>query len=326
MDQWFCDVTILKPSWPFLRDLQCRSPPCHLHVTIWDIYNIQDCAQHQIGGTPHSCLELHFNTFQESSKRELRFCLTWSSFLVICLMDCGVCYQGQWSVLTHVIFLFSHIFYWPWNEPSSHHQKTWWHLYSPQTKGVTALTDESGSENEFQCVPTTTTKKHQPFTRICGSYKSKYLHYQADPEMSDTRIGKSVMLCFCFCFCFLYLFPADLSDGSMSHLDRNARHQRSMRRISFWVFFCRFNEKVKHIKILTKDGCFYIAESRLFKTVLVRYFYTCRNVDCKHLDVILYSNRTTRASGNFGCTIFIGLSLFCFCDTLANWISYVDTS
>ncbi|XP_061587730.1 guanine nucleotide exchange factor VAV3-like isoform X2 [Cololabis saira] len=30
----------------------------------------------------------------------------------------------------------------------------------------------------------------------------------------------------------------------------------------------KFNDKVKHIKILTKDGGFYIAESRLFKTVL----------------------------------------------------------
>uniref|UniRef100_A0A8C6VUZ1 Vav 3 guanine nucleotide exchange factor b n=1 Tax=Nothobranchius furzeri TaxID=105023 RepID=A0A8C6VUZ1_NOTFU len=36
----------------------------------------------------------------------------------------------------------------------------------------------------------------------------------------------------------------------------------------------RFNDKVKHIKILTKDGCFYVAESRLFKTVLdlVEYY------------------------------------------------------
>lgn len=33
----------------------------------------------------------------------------------------------------------------------------------------------------------------------------------------------------------------------------------------------RFNDKVRHIKILTKDGCFYIAESRLFKTVLVKF-------------------------------------------------------
>uniref|UniRef100_A0A3P9H2L0 Vav 3 guanine nucleotide exchange factor b n=1 Tax=Oryzias latipes TaxID=8090 RepID=A0A3P9H2L0_ORYLA len=30
----------------------------------------------------------------------------------------------------------------------------------------------------------------------------------------------------------------------------------------------KFSDKVKHIKILTKDGGFYIAESRLFKTVL----------------------------------------------------------
>ncbi|KAM8850976.1 guanine nucleotide exchange factor VAV3-like isoform 3-T3 [Spinachia spinachia] len=36
----------------------------------------------------------------------------------------------------------------------------------------------------------------------------------------------------------------------------------------------KFNDKVKHIKILTKDGCFYITESRLFKTVLdlVEYY------------------------------------------------------
>ncbi|KAM3604665.1 uncharacterized protein V6R79_014484 [Siganus canaliculatus] len=36
----------------------------------------------------------------------------------------------------------------------------------------------------------------------------------------------------------------------------------------------KFNDKIKHIKILTKDGCFYIAESRLFKTVgdLVEYY------------------------------------------------------
>lgn len=166
--------------------------------------------------------------------------------------------------------------------------------------------------------------------------RQKYLHVQADPEMSDTRIGKSLMLlCFCFCFFFpdlfpLYIFPTNLGIGSTSHLDRNVLHQRSMRSISFlfislffFVIF-RFNDKVRHIKILTKDGCFYIAESRLFKTVLVRYFYTCCS---EHLDVILYSNRTNACKcGNFGCTIFIGPSLFCFCDTLAHWISYLNAS
>ncbi|XP_068197474.1 guanine nucleotide exchange factor VAV3-like isoform X2 [Antennarius striatus] len=36
----------------------------------------------------------------------------------------------------------------------------------------------------------------------------------------------------------------------------------------------KFNNKVKHIKILTKEGCFYIADSRLFRTVLdlVEYY------------------------------------------------------
>uniref|UniRef100_A0A8C5I3H5 Guanine nucleotide exchange factor VAV3-like n=1 Tax=Gouania willdenowi TaxID=441366 RepID=A0A8C5I3H5_GOUWI len=36
----------------------------------------------------------------------------------------------------------------------------------------------------------------------------------------------------------------------------------------------KFNDKVKHIKVLTRDGCFYIAESRLFKSVLdlVEYY------------------------------------------------------
>ena len=73
-----------------------------------------------------------------------------------------------------------------------------------------------------------------------------------------------------------------------------------------FFFFCRFNDKVKHIKILTKDGCFYIAASRLFKTVLVRYFYSCCSVDCEPLHMILKS-RTMRA--NFGCTMLLGLLL-----------------
>uniref|UniRef100_A0A8C6UNC8 Vav 3 guanine nucleotide exchange factor b n=1 Tax=Neogobius melanostomus TaxID=47308 RepID=A0A8C6UNC8_9GOBI len=34
----------------------------------------------------------------------------------------------------------------------------------------------------------------------------------------------------------------------------------------------KFSDKVKHIKILTKDSCFYIAEARLFKTELVEYY------------------------------------------------------
>ncbi|XP_028283228.1 guanine nucleotide exchange factor VAV3-like isoform X2 [Parambassis ranga] len=43
---------------------------------------------------------------------------------------------------------------------------------------------------------------------------------------------------------------------------------------SEYAISIKFNDKVKHIKILTKDGGFYIAESRVFKTVLdlVEYY------------------------------------------------------
>lgn len=48
---------------------------------------------------------------------------------------------------------------------------------------------------------------------------------------------------------------------------RGTMYSWSSRRVFFILL--RINDKVKHIKILTKDGCFYIAESRLFKSVLV---------------------------------------------------------
>lgn len=31
----------------------------------------------------------------------------------------------------------------------------------------------------------------------------------------------------------------------------------------------RYNNDVKHIKILTREGCFYIAENRKFRSILV---------------------------------------------------------
>lgn len=31
----------------------------------------------------------------------------------------------------------------------------------------------------------------------------------------------------------------------------------------------RYNNDVKHIKILTKEGCFYIAENKKFRSILV---------------------------------------------------------
>ncbi|XP_067108736.1 guanine nucleotide exchange factor VAV3b isoform X1 [Osmerus mordax] len=40
------------------------------------------------------------------------------------------------------------------------------------------------------------------------------------------------------------------------------------REFTEYAISIKFNNEVKHIKILTKDGCFYIAENRLFRTVL----------------------------------------------------------
>uniref|UniRef100_A0A8B9HV21 Uncharacterized protein n=1 Tax=Astyanax mexicanus TaxID=7994 RepID=A0A8B9HV21_ASTMX len=46
------------------------------------------------------------------------------------------------------------------------------------------------------------------------------------------------------------------------------------RESSEYAISIKYNNEVKHIKILTKDGCFYIAEGRTFKTVLglVEYY------------------------------------------------------
>ncbi|XP_038573474.1 guanine nucleotide exchange factor VAV3-like isoform X2 [Micropterus salmoides] len=60
-----------------------------------------------------------------------------------------------------------------------------------------------------------------------------------------------------------------LDRGNSTYLVRHRSKECTEYAISI-----KFNDKVKHIKILTKDCCFYIAESRLFKTVLdlVEYY------------------------------------------------------
>ncbi|XP_010787981.1 guanine nucleotide exchange factor VAV3-like [Notothenia coriiceps] len=60
-----------------------------------------------------------------------------------------------------------------------------------------------------------------------------------------------------------------LDRGNSTYLIRHRSKECTEYAISI-----KFNDKVKHIKILTKDGCFYIAESRLFGTVLdlVEYY------------------------------------------------------
>ncbi|XP_061652960.1 guanine nucleotide exchange factor VAV3-like isoform X1 [Phyllopteryx taeniolatus] len=57
--------------------------------------------------------------------------------------------------------------------------------------------------------------------------------------------------------------------GNSTYLVRHRRKECTEYAISI-----KFSDRVKHIKILTKDGCFYIAESRLFKTLLdlVEYY------------------------------------------------------
>lgn len=48
----------------------------------------------------------------------------------------------------------------------------------------------------------------------------------------------------------------------------------------------RFSDKVKHIKILTKDSSFYIAEGRLFRTVLVGF--SCKGFNKQHEASLLF--------------------------------------
>ncbi|TNN88400.1 Proto-oncogene vav [Liparis tanakae] len=71
--------------------------------------------------------------------------------------------------------------------------------------------------------------------------------------------------------------PMERYQAEVELLDREngtylVRHRR--KECTEYAISIKFNDKVKHIKILTKDGCFYIAEGRLFRTVLdlVEYY------------------------------------------------------
>lgn len=95
-----------------------------------------------------------------------------------------------------------------------------------------------------------------------------FSHAFADPISQNICITRLILRwatpelvnlwCFVFVFLFfLYLFPADLSDGSMSHLDRNVRHQRSTRRISFcFVFFAGSTRKWSTSRFWPRMGAF----------------------------------------------------------------------
>uniref|UniRef100_A0A8C4ICH5 Vav 3 guanine nucleotide exchange factor b n=1 Tax=Dicentrarchus labrax TaxID=13489 RepID=A0A8C4ICH5_DICLA len=76
---------------------------------------------------------------------------------------------------------------------------------------------------------------------------------------------------------FRFAGPMERYQAEVELLDRGnstylVRHRS--KECTEYAISIKFNDKVKHIKILTKDGCFYIAETRLFKTVLdlVEYY------------------------------------------------------
>lgn len=76
---------------------------------------------------------------------------------------------------------------------------------------------------------------------------------------------------------FRFAGPMERYQAEVELLDRGnstylVRHRS--KECTEYAISIKFNDKVKHIKILTKDCCFYIAESRLFKTVLdlVEYY------------------------------------------------------
>uniref|UniRef100_A0A7N5ZZS4 Vav 3 guanine nucleotide exchange factor b n=1 Tax=Anabas testudineus TaxID=64144 RepID=A0A7N5ZZS4_ANATE len=74
---------------------------------------------------------------------------------------------------------------------------------------------------------------------------------------------------------FRFAGPMERYQAELQLLDRGnstylVRHRS--KECTEYAISIKFNDKVKHIKILTKDGCFYIAESRLFKTDLVEYY------------------------------------------------------
>ncbi|KAF7652481.1 hypothetical protein LDENG_00096210 [Lucifuga dentata] len=71
--------------------------------------------------------------------------------------------------------------------------------------------------------------------------------------------------------------PMERYQAEVELLDRGnstylVRHRSKV--CTEYAISIKFNDKIKHIKILTRDGCFYIAESRLFKSVLdlVEYY------------------------------------------------------
>uniref|UniRef100_A0A8C6UH88 Vav 3 guanine nucleotide exchange factor b n=1 Tax=Neogobius melanostomus TaxID=47308 RepID=A0A8C6UH88_9GOBI len=76
---------------------------------------------------------------------------------------------------------------------------------------------------------------------------------------------------------FLFAGPLDRSQAEEELQERDHGTfliRNRSKECTEYAVSIKFSDKVKHIKILTKDSCFYIAEARLFKTVqeLVEYY------------------------------------------------------
>uniref|UniRef100_A0A3Q3FJ92 Osteoclast-stimulating factor 1 n=1 Tax=Labrus bergylta TaxID=56723 RepID=A0A3Q3FJ92_9LABR len=102
-----------------------------------------------------------------------------------------------------------------------------------------------------------------------------------------------------------------LERGNSTYL---VRHRS--RECTEYAMSIKFNEKVKHIKILTKDGCFYIAESRLFKTDLVDYYKEhSLKEGFSSLDTTLQVPYRELSNGNVVVGIAVARYDFCSRDT-----------
>uniref|UniRef100_A0A672JM83 Guanine nucleotide exchange factor VAV3-like n=1 Tax=Salarias fasciatus TaxID=181472 RepID=A0A672JM83_SALFA len=99
-----------------------------------------------------------------------------------------------------------------------------------------------------------------------------------------------------------------LDRGNSTYLVRHRSKECTEYAISI-----KFNDKVKHIKILTKDGGFYIAETRLFKTVLdlVEYYKQhSLKEGFSSLDTTLQVPYRELSNGNMPKTQFRSFSVF----------------
>uniref|UniRef100_A0A3Q2QK44 Osteoclast-stimulating factor 1 n=1 Tax=Fundulus heteroclitus TaxID=8078 RepID=A0A3Q2QK44_FUNHE len=123
------------------------------------------------------------------------------------------------------------------------------------------------------------------------------------PSTSKTGFFPSdaVRPCPCVSVWLMERYQAELElmdRGNSTYLVRHRSKECNEYAISI-----KFNDKVKHIKILTRDGSFYIAESRLFKTVLDLVEYYKQNSlkeGFSSLDTTLQVPYRELSNGNIG--------------------------